>query len=105
MLQHQLSAFGSCATRRHFSQLSHDTQLLLDAGSAQTSCAGLARLLAEPEAAISMSRLLNAWLFCSFSSTIAALFSSIIGYLSGASATARACDTNVEKSVVALCNP
>jgi hypothetical protein len=33
-LQHQLSAFGSCATRRHFSQLSHDTQLLLDAGSA-----------------------------------------------------------------------
>ena len=56
-LQHQLSAFGSCATRRHFSQLSHDTQLLLDAGSAQTSCAGLARLLAEPEAAVWMNRL------------------------------------------------
>ena len=37
-------------------QLSHDTQLL-DAGSAKTSCAGLARLLAVPEAAVSISRL------------------------------------------------
>ena len=55
-LQHQLSAFGSFAIRRHFLQLSHDTQLLLDAGSAQTSCAGLARLLAVPESAGSMSR-------------------------------------------------
>ena len=31
----------------------------------------------------------NAWLFCSFSSTIAAPFSSIFGYFSGAPATAR----------------
>ena len=34
-LQHELSALGSCSTRRHSSQLSHDTQVLLDASSAQ----------------------------------------------------------------------
>ena len=53
-LQHQLFALGSCATRRHFLQLSHDTQLL-DVGSARASCAGLARLLAVT--AVSINRL------------------------------------------------
>ena len=38
-------------------QLSHDTQLLPDSGSSQTSRAGLARLLAVPESAGSMNRL------------------------------------------------
>ena len=44
-LQYHLSAVGSCATRRHLLQLSHDTQLL-NAGSLLTSCTDLACLLA-----------------------------------------------------------
>ena len=44
-LQYHVSTVGSCATRRHLSQLSHDTQLL-NAGSSLTSCTGLARLVA-----------------------------------------------------------
>ena len=53
--QHHLSAVGSCATLRHLSQLSHDTQLLT--GSSLTSCTGLARLLAVTRLGSSRMRL------------------------------------------------
>ena len=45
-LQYHFADVGSCATRRHLSQLSHDTQLLNAAGSLTSCGLGIGFLLA-----------------------------------------------------------